>query len=193
MHPVEEGQKAYQAWYEAHGFKIGICYAEMIRQLSKEPLADISPPKGFEIRPLNLASEGDLFQCYYDAFSAGDAQFFFDQGEQERREYYNTLGYKQAISEPASVILLKGQRLIGFSFVLPYGENNCHISCMCIDLEFRRMGLGEFMLHTIMDKASRGGYKTITLGTDTSMGAYKLYVKNGFEIVEGNVLWQWHV
>jgi ribosomal protein S18 acetylase RimI-like enzyme len=93
------------------------------------------------------------------------------------------------MAEPTSLTLMKDQQLVGFSFVLPYGDANCHISCMCIAPEFRRMGLGELMLHTIMQNAPKQGYQTITLGTDTSMAAYKLYEKNGFEVMDGNLIW----
>ena len=62
---------------------------------------------------------------------------------------------------------------------------------MCIEPEFRRRGLGEFLLHNGMNLASQQGYKTITLGTDTRMAAYELYKKNGFTIINGSVLWLW--
>ena len=191
--PMEGVETAYPACYEAHGFHIRIRYVEMICDLTEHAIIKLSLPEGFEAKPLSQASKDDLYRCYTNAFSAGDAQFFFDQGKQERREYFDSLGYKEAINEPSSVALLKDQQLVGFGFVLPYGKANCHISCMCIEPEFRRRGLGEFLLHNGMNLASQQGYKTITLGTDTRMAAYELYKKNGFTIIDGSVLWLWEV
>jgi GNAT superfamily N-acetyltransferase len=189
--PMEVEENAYQPLYEAHGFHIHIHYVEMIYQLAELGEKEISLPEGFVPEQLKLSSADDVYRCYYNAFSTGDAQFFSDQEEQERRVYFNSLGYENAINEPASVALMKDQQLIGFCFVLPYGKANCHISCMCIDSEYRRRGLGESLLHIAMSQACQQGYRTITLGTDTRMAAYKLYRKNGFVFTGGSVLWVW--
>jgi len=189
--PMEGLETAYPACYEAHGFHIRIRYVEMICDLTEQAIIEPLLPKGFETQPLSQASKDDLYRCYTNAFSAGDAQFFIDQGEQERRDYFDSLGYKEALNEPSSVALMKDQQLIGFSFVLPYGKANCHICCMCNEPGCRRRGLGEFLLHIAMNQAALKGVKTITLGTDTSMAAYELYKKNGFTIIDGNFLWLW--
>lgn len=189
--PLVAGEPGYQALYEAHGFTLRGQYVEMICRLP-EPVPEVSlPPAGFALKPLSQASPAELFQCYYEAFNTGDAQFFFDQDEQERREYFDTLGYEEALNEPASVILLQDQQLVGFAFVLPYGAANCHISCMCVAAEWRGRGLGELILHAIMHQAVQQGCQTITLGTDIHMRAYELYRKNGFVVTEGSVTWQW--
>ena len=189
---MEDGENIYQSLYEAHNFTIKERYVEMICHLTEPLQKNTAHPECCEMKPLNQVSKDDLYQCYYHSFITGDAQFFFTQDDQERREYFDMLGYEDAVSEPASMVLMKDQQLIGFSLVLPYGEENCHISCMCIESEFRRRGLGERLLHILMNEASQQGYKTITLGTDTSMGAYYLYKKNGFEITNGSISWLWH-
>jgi GNAT superfamily N-acetyltransferase len=80
--------------------------------------------------------------------------------------------------------------LSGYSFPLEKPAMN-NISCMCIVAEFKREGLGEFLLHTILAQAARQDYHSITLGTDIRMGAYKLDEKNNFKGMDGNILWQW--
>jgi len=157
-------------------------YVEMLCRLSEHAIEDVAPPDGFEIRPLNTARVDDLYQCYYAAFEAGDAGFFFAQGEEERREYFDTLGLERALNEPASVVLTQDRRIVGFTCVLLYGEGNRHISCMCVHPDFQRRGLGKLLLRLIMNEVTQAGHKTITLGTGTGMGAFKLYQKHGFEI-----------
>lgn len=187
--PIDDDETIFHSLYEQHKFNIEISYVEMLCRLSEQSLPTPSHPAGFVVKPITHVSKDALFQCYYNAFSSGDASFFFAQSESERREYFDSLGYEATIVEPTSLTLMENQQLIGFSFVLPYGDANCHISCMCIEPEFRRKGLGEFMLHTIMQKAPQQGYQTITLGTDTSMAAFKLYEKNGFKIMDGSLIW----
>jgi ribosomal protein S18 acetylase RimI-like enzyme len=162
-------------------------YVEMVCHLSEQTIGAVAPPTGFEVKPLSTAPVDDLYPCYYAAFEAGDARFFFEQSEEERREYFDTLGLERALNEPASVVLVKGQRIAGFTCVLPYGEGNRHISCMCVHPDFQRKGLGKFLLRLVVNAVAQGGHETITLGTSTGMGAFHLYRKHGFEVMEKDV------
>ncbi len=157
-------------------------YVEMICNLAEQNPEIVSLAE-FRARPLHEAQADDLYQCYHASFSNSDATFFFEQSEKERREYFDSLGLAEAKDEPASLLLLKKDQIVGFTMVLPYGEGNRHISCMCVRPESRRQGLGEFMLRFAMQKARAQGLKTITLGTGTSMGAFQLYLKNGFQVI----------
>jgi ribosomal protein S18 acetylase RimI-like enzyme len=159
-------------------------YVEMVCRLSEQSVVEAAPLVGLQVRHLSQIDDGDLYPCYYAAFQAGDAQFFFEQGEKERREYFDTLGLETALKESASVALVQGRRLVGFVYVLPYGEGNCHISCMCVHPDWQRRGLGKLLLRLAMDKAAQDGYRTMSLGTSISMGAFQLYRQHGFEIKE---------
>lgn len=156
-------------------------YVEMICNLSEHIVGEIVHPEGFQVKHLRDAREDELYSCYYGAFQAGDAPFFFAQSERERREFFDTLGYVDALTEPASLILLKNDQLVGFTYVLPYGDGNRHISCMCIRPDFQSRGLGLFLLRLVMRTVAQGGLKSITLGTGTCMRAYRLYSMNGFK------------
>jgi ribosomal protein S18 acetylase RimI-like enzyme len=159
-------------------------YVEMICQLSTQTQLENFIPPGFEARPLAEANQDELYRCYCTAFQAGDAAFFFDQSEAGRREYFDTLGLEQVRSAAGSSLILKDEILIGFTFVLPYREKNCHISCMCVAPEYQRLGVATFMLHFAIKEVAALGNHSITLGTDTNMAAFQLYRQNGFEIVE---------
>ncbi len=158
-------------------------YVEMVCHLPEQNIiVEAMPPGGLQVEHLGQVDEGDLYLCYYETFQAGDAQFFFEQSEEQRREYFDTLGLKAALKEPASLALVQGRRLVGFVYVLPYGKGNCHISCMCVHPDWQRQGLGKLLLHLAMSKTAQEGYRTMSLGTSTSMGAFQLYHKNGFRI-----------
>lgn len=163
-------------------YNLGMNYVEMICDLEQYPVKDLNVPPGIEIKPLADADLEEIYRCYVAAFSKGDAQFFFSQTEAEKRDFFDSLGRERAIHEEASHSLVQDSRLVGFAYVLPYREANCHISCMCIYPDFQGQGLGKLSLQVIQKRATEQGYKTITLGTEVEMRAFKLYQKYGFAI-----------
>ena len=157
-------------------------YVEMICDLGGiEGLVDVPP--GIEVVSLGGVDVADLYVEYVRAFSAGDAEFFPAQDESERREFFDTLGLEQAVNDSASHALTSQDGLIGFTYVLPYGEANRHISCMVIRPELQGQGLGKLMLAIAQQRAGADGARTLTLGTETAMRAYHLYRKHGFSVV----------
>ena len=159
-------------------------YVEMVCDLAQLPVSEVIVPPGLTVKPLTAADVEAIYRCYVAAFSAGDAQFFFSQNETEKRDFFDTLGREKAIHENASHILTQGLRLVGFAYVLPYGEGNSHISCMCVHPDFQGQGLGRLILQIIQKRVAAQGHKTITLGTETGMRAFQLYQKYGFVIVD---------
>lgn len=157
-------------------------YVEMICDLADvDGLAEVPP--GIEVVPLGDVDVADLYVEYVRAFSAGDAEFFPAQDEAERREFFDTLGLEKAVKDGASHALRSQDGLIGFTYVLPYGDTNRHISCMVIRPELQGQGLGKVMLGIAQQRAGSDGAKTMTLGTETAMRAYHLYRKHGFTVV----------
>ena len=189
--PGGEADPEQEAWYRAQGFDVQLRYVEMRCYLSEQAIPAVQIPPGLSVKLLRAASEEALYACYYDAFENGDARFFLAQDEPERKAYFDTLGLPEAQDEPASLILTNDQRLIGFTYVLPYGAGNRHISCMCVHPDFQGRGLGKLLLQLIMRQAIKDGHQTLTLGTETEMRAFELYRKHGFEITEGSVIYAW--
>ena len=159
-------------------------YVEMICDLNEQPWDEIALPGDYKIGSLKEAQEDELYRCYYAAFKAGDARFFFEQNEMGRREYFDMLCLDEARNEPGSSIIRKNGKIAGFTYVLPYGDGNRHISCMCVHPDDQRRGLGAFMLRHAIKEVAAQGSKSITLGTDTRMAAFRLYCQYGFKIME---------
>jgi ribosomal protein S18 acetylase RimI-like enzyme len=157
-------------------------YVEMVCDLLQLPTSDVVVPSELSVKPLADADVEEIYQCYVAAFSVGDAQFFYSQNETQKREFFDTLGRERALPEAASHILVQSSRLVSFAYVLPHGEGNCHISCMCVHPDFQGRGLGKLSLQIIQKRAAAQGYKTITLGTETEMRAFQLYRKYGFAV-----------
>lgn len=161
-----------------------IIYVEMICHLSKQPQIENDLSDSYEVMSLKDTSEEELYLCYYSAFEKGDAQFFFEQSETERRQYFDTLSLDVARNEPGSSVILKNGDIIGFTYILPLGQGNCHISCMCVHPNHQHQGIGKFMLSYAMNEVAARGNETITLNTDVNMAAFQLYRQYGFEITE---------
>jgi len=157
-------------------------YVEMRCDLEEKTYQEGVSPE-IHVKSINEISVEDLFEVYTTAFNAGDARFYELQDQKERRRYFNhELGFPDILSNPASFVYLNGGKLIGFSFVMPYLEDNFHISCMCLLPEFQGQGLGKAMLNRIKNVALENGCRTLTLGTEPEMKAYRLYKEHGFEI-----------
>lgn len=157
-------------------------YVEMICNLAGINTDETISPQ-VVVKPISEIDLEDLYQCYTTAFDTGDARFYKLQEEEERRTYFDQeLGFPEILVNPASFAYLVDGKLIGFSFVMPYLEDNYHISCMCLLPEYRGQGLGLDMLNRIKKVAHENGCKTLTLGTEPEMKAHKLYKENGFVI-----------
>ncbi|MFX1569707.1 MAG: GNAT family N-acetyltransferase [Promethearchaeota archaeon] len=182
--------KNYILTYEKLGFKRKLEYVEMLCNLEDQSDHNILLPENHDILYINEFSEKEIYNCYYNSFKNGDASFFQYQGEEEKLEYFRELGYPEYLNRDASIAIVNDKRLVGFSFVLPDGDNN-HISCMCVHPNYQGLGFGKLILFIIMNKLKEQGIKTITLGTETKMRAFKLYNKYGFSITNGFLIYRW--
>jgi len=177
--------------YQTLGFNIKLKYVDMVYEVNLEEIPDLIIPKELSMNSINLVEENDILQCYLAAFESGDAKFFVYQTKTERLEYFHTLYEPDILDEEASIVLIKDNLIIGFSYVLEFEENSRHISCMCIHPEFQGKGLGKLLLFKIVNVVSKQGAKYITLGTETEMRAFNLYKNNGFTVSEGTIILHW--
>ncbi|MBU0935471.1 MAG: GNAT family N-acetyltransferase [Spirochaetes bacterium] len=164
-------------------------YVEMICTLDQANYNDKNLIEDIAVKPISSVESDLLFDCYFKAFSIGDAKFFKLQNDNERRRYFNEeLGFPEVLACPASFIYKLNDKTIGFALVLPYLEDNYHISCMCILPEYQNRKLGKAMLNRIKNIALENNCKTLTLGTETEMRAYHLYKNNGFNVTEEHIV-----
>ena len=182
--------KNYILTYEKLGFKRKLEYVEMLCNIEDHTEHNILLPENHDILYINEFCEKEIYGCYYSSFKNGDASFFQYQGEEEKLEYFRELGYPEYLNRDASIALVHDKRLVGFSFVLPDVDNN-HISCMCVHPTYQGLGFGKLILFIIKNKLKEQGIKTITLGTETKMRAFKLYNKYGFSITNGFLIYRW--
>ena len=176
--------------YESLGFRPEFVYVGMECDLMDFESPDIVIPEEISIGELEQASERDLRALFFEAFRCGDTAFFRDLTDAEIDDYFDSLGYQDALEQKGSIIL-RGEagRLLGFSMVLAFEETTRHISCMCIHPEFQGKGLGKLMLQVMMQKIIADGIEKLTLGTEQAMRAYQLYASYGFRVTWGEVMY----
>lgn len=158
-------------------------YVEMNCTLDQGHYDDDLPRSEVQVDSITQFEAEQLFECYTQAFSGGDAAFYHRQNPAERRRYFDEeLGFPDVLSHPASFAFLEDGNLIGFALVMDYLESNFHISCMCLRPEYQGCGLGKAMLNRIKNVAVQNGCRSLSLGTEPAMRAYHLYRKHGFQI-----------
>ncbi|OLS32231.1 MAG: Mycothiol acetyltransferase [Candidatus Heimdallarchaeota archaeon AB_125] len=140
-------------------------------------------PKGIETIFLKDADDSDLFSCFYDSFSESGDRNFLSETDEERKEYFNEHFDKEdEIIDEASIVLIEGTKLIGFTLVKPtHGEGNGHLWIMGVIPEYRGHQLGSKLLNHAIVTLKEQGYKTMSLVVDSANeAALKLYEKYNF-------------
>ncbi|MDA3846521.1 MAG: GNAT family N-acetyltransferase [Vallitaleaceae bacterium] len=171
-----------------NGFTYDYDYCDMELKLTD---INLSSPEahGSRLSPktkilnINDAKLIDLKQLYHMAFQASDAWFYKDQTADEKRAFFDFLGYAEALDEPGSICVYHEEQLIGFTFVIGTDEPDVkHFSCMCVSPDFRGKGFGRIMLDEIIVELKKQHVKKIALGTEAQMQAFALYQSRGFKV-----------
>ena len=105
--------------------------------------------------------------------------------EIEQLSYSNPwtkFGFYAEIRNPFSIpyVLLFENQIAGYIVLWDYGES-LHIANITVHPQYRRMGLGRFMIRFAKEKARELGIKALTLEVRKSNGpARRLYESEGF-------------
>lgn len=155
-----------------------------------EAQIDVELPEGFELTHITAVDRNGLYQCYYDTFDTGQSPFFFDQNESERRASFDFLFDTGCAADDASLAIVRDTEVIGFSFAKPYGiEGNVLLEWIGIHPQYRRRGLGEFLIQYIKKKVAERGYTSLSLSCAVgNTRAFNLYQKCGWEIEGGEII-----
>ncbi len=155
-------------------------YVRMKYKIKKN--VELINPEHVSYVDINQFTDGELYKLYVDTFNQGDANFYKNQSESDKRAFYEReLGFPKILKQPESHAIIYNDKLIGFTYALQYGKRNVHISCMCIHPDYQNKGLGKYMLQVVEKIAKDRDMATLSLGTETSMKAYHLYESFGFK------------
>ncbi len=142
----------------------------------------LASPSGYDVTPIRDVDYEAVYSCFYDTFSKGQSPFFFDQSDRERREYFETWSTPESMESDATIALLSGNEVAAFSFARPYGTpRNYLVEWIGVHPDYRRRGLGTFLMRHIANVAKNGNYETMSLSCATAnTNAYALYSRLGW-------------
>ncbi|MGD9100451.1 MAG: GNAT family N-acetyltransferase [Anaerolineae bacterium] len=173
--------EAFNAWYASLGFGVREESLGFFRRLSSPELPAPVAPGDVELVAVTDVDQDELYDCYHAALADSQSGYFLDQGERERRAYFDTLGKTYGQHEGTSLALLQKGRIVGFSYTAPFGEH-LFLDWIGIHPDVRRRGLGRFLLLTVMERAACDGFRSMGLGCNArNVRAIALYRGLGWE------------
>lgn len=173
--------ESFSDWYASFGFRIREESVGFFRRLSSLDLPVLATPEGIEVWSVTEVEQDELYRCYHDTMTAGQSRFFFDQSEAERRAYFDTFGKTYGRHEQTSLALLHNERIVGFSYTIPFGAH-LHLDWIGIHPDVRRKGLGRFLMLLLMERATSEGFQTMGLSCDAgNTRAIALYHSLGWQ------------
>ncbi|MFW9893211.1 MAG: GNAT family N-acetyltransferase [Candidatus Thorarchaeota archaeon] len=192
----EENMKAFEArcrWYESQGWHNQEDTNFMVRSLDDWEVEDFRTPSEFELRPLLDFDNDAIFECYYNAFTTGEARWIHDMSRKEiKQEFEKKFNRSRNINGAASFAILSDDIIIGFSLVLSRSKEEEHLEAIGIHLDFRGTGLGKVLLKKTMNILQSQEVQNFSLGVDTvNVPAVNLYERFGFKTVSRTVRYAW--
>ena len=132
-----------------------------------------------DIVPAASIPEDDLFGNYAACVAQGEIELVARQPDDEKRAYFDSLA-EETLAHPGSLALMFEDRLVGFGLIAATSDVTAHLAWIGILPEVRGRGLGTRLLCEVIEACHQAQTETITLYTDTSVGAQTLYHKLGF-------------
>jgi len=180
----EEHLSLLQSRYAAIGWQ----YSEAVHFVHPTERATApNVPEGLDIRPLREADPVRLTSCIRDIFSGEYDAIFCGGLPEEQEAFLRGLPESETMEEAASVVLLTGGELVGFSSVHGVRENeNLLVNWIGIRPAWRRRGYASFPLRHILSVAAEEGYATASLSSEVrNQASLALYEDQGWEIEGG--------
>jgi len=180
----EERLALLRSRYEALGWQ----YSEAVHFI--HPTRGVTAqdiPDDLVVRPLREADPERLTACIRDIFSGEYAEIFCGGLPEEQGAFLQGLPESETMNEAASVVLLAGGELVGFSSVHGIRENeNLLINWIGIRPNWRRRGYASFLLRHILAVAAEEGYRTASLSSEVrNQASLALYEGQGWEVEGG--------
>lgn len=186
----QEPYARYRDKYGALGFEVIQQVRQMDCTLPTEIPATSHPP-GVELAQVRTVDREALYQCHYAAYMSGDAQYFYQMDDRERRADFERITSPGITGHPASLVIAQEGRIIGYCLLFGDGDFS-ELMSLAVLPDFRRRGLGIFLLGACMEEAAKQGHETMHLIVDVkNEAAAQLYRKCGFKEVGGNMTFKW--
>jgi ribosomal protein S18 acetylase RimI-like enzyme len=174
--------ETYSKWYSKYNVMKYYEYLYMVFDFNNPLPAQSKLPDGVTIKKLAAVEIDELYQCYYETFSAGQDRDFFDHDESQRRTRFDrSFVDADNINEVISSVLLVDDKLAGFALIMSR-DNEEHLDMFGIHSDYRRRGLGKLLMLDIMNRVAKLNVAIMSIGVDSvNSNALELYEKVGFK------------
>jgi ribosomal protein S18 acetylase RimI-like enzyme len=186
-------QESYDGYRHRYG-ELGFEVIQQVQQMNCPLPAEIprmSPPPDIELDQIRVADEDELYQCHYLAYMNSEVGYFYQMDDGERRGDFERIFSPNTRRHPASLVLTRDDRIIGYCLLFSEGGFS-ELMSLAVHPEYRRRGLSKLLLVECMQRAAQGGHKTMHLIVDVhNQAAVNLYRQCGFKEIGGNMTFKW--
>jgi ribosomal protein S18 acetylase RimI-like enzyme len=180
------------AIYQAAGMARGYEWNYMEADLQQLGFSIREMPGTMSVRTLSEVSNDELWPSYDAAFLNGGDRRYAQQSEAQRRENFESFfSRKVPMDEEASLVLFDGETIVGFVKIDIVAEGT-YVHGVGVIPEYRRQGLGRYILGTSLRRAAENHHEKMVLEVDkANQAAVGLYESLGFKTVKGSVSYIW--
>ncbi len=186
-------QEPYNVYRERYG-KLGFEVIQQVRQMNRRlpaVLPSIIPPPEIELAQVQTVDEGELYQCHHDAYMEGEAHYFHKMDESEKQTDFARIFAPNIRKHPGSLVLTHEGHVIGYCLLFTEGSFS-ELMSLAVHPDFRRRGLGKFLMSECIQRAADEGITVMHLIVDIkNKTASALYRQFGFEDIGGNMTFKW--
>jgi ribosomal protein S18 acetylase RimI-like enzyme len=180
----------YRRRYGHLGFEV----IQQVRQMDVALPVDVPGvvvPLGFQLAQIQSVDPEALYQCHHQAYMQGNAQYYFQMDDEERRHDFERIYAPDIRSHPASLVLARDDRIVGYVLLFAEGDFT-EVMSLAVHPDYRRQGYGKLLMWECLKRASADGHKTMHLIVDVNnQAAEKLYRQCGFTDTGGNMTFKW--
>jgi ribosomal protein S18 acetylase RimI-like enzyme len=193
---LTDGYREYAAKcaeiYHAAGMKRGQEWTFMKADLTNLDFPMRELPDTMHARSLVEISNDELWPSYDLAFSNGGDRRYENQTKEQRRENFDTFFSRKALYDAdASLVLFDGETIIAF-VKIDITKEGTYVHGVGVIPEYRKQGIGKFVLGSSLQRASENNHKKMMLEVDIeNQAAVELYKSVGFKTVKGSVSYIW--
>jgi len=186
-------QESYDVYRERYG-QLGFEVIQQVRQMNlglPVEVPEISIPPGLVLKQIQAVNAEALYQCHHEAYLQGQAQYYFQMDEAERRDDFERIYAPNIREHPASLVLTQGGTVIGYILLFTQGDFS-EVMSLAVHPDYRRRGYGKLLIQACLKHASDIGLATMHLIVDVkNKNAEVLYRQCGFNDVGGNMTFKW--
>jgi ribosomal protein S18 acetylase RimI-like enzyme len=180
----------YRRRYGTLGFEVIQQMLQMNKTLPAK-VFKLELPGDIELTQIQSVDAEALYQCHHQAYLQGDAQYYFQMDEAERRDDFERIYAPNIREHPASLVLTQDGHILGYCLLFGQADFS-ELMSLAVHPDHRRQGYGRLLMSECIKRAGQAGHEYMRLIVDfKNQGAAALYRQCGFQETGGNMTFKW--